>query len=109
MVLSARETHIGVFDQEQCADANLHLDDLAIGLFLPSENPAVQAELLDRPSRLARIAARLAEWQALTPEEQEAKRASSKATREERLKANEGKPTASGETNLADSEEKEQQ
>ena len=109
MVLSARETHIGVFDQEQCADANLHLDDLAIGLFLPSENPAVQAELLDRPSRLARIAARLAEWEALTPEEQEAKRASSKATREERRKANEVKPTAPSETNLADSEEKEQQ
>ena len=109
MQLSWWNTHIGCFDQEQCAEANLHPVDLAIGLFLPIDNQAALTELFVRPEEAARLAARLAEWEALTPEEQEAKRASSKATREERRKANEVKPTAPSETNLADSEEKEQQ
>ncbi len=94
MQLSCWNTHIGCFDQEQCADANLHLADLAIGLFLPIENQAALPELCVRAEEVAR----LAEWEALTPEEQEAKRATGRSARVARLKASAGKSTAQDET-----------
>lgn len=109
MQLSWWNTHIGCFDQEQCAEANLHPVDLAIGLFLPIDNQAALTELFVRPEEAARVAARLAEWEALTPEEQEAKRATGRSARVARLKASAGKGTAQDETDPSGSKERMQQ